>query len=280
VVTDSNGTFSLPAASVSYTKVLVASGAEDSMGFVVRGAADSAQIRLLPAAKLDVQFDKNFGSIKSIGFDVMAGGSTVGYGEASAGVKKTFAVPAGAVEAHAFTTESIASVSKLSLAPSQPATLKVTLRPTSWALNVGKPAPALTPTEVRNLRPGESLQHLRGRWVLVDFWATWCLPCVQQMPKITAFYESHANMRDRFEIIGVHSADGGASFAAIREDYERFVKGGWKGKPLPFPLVFDSTGDTQKRWGVESYPTTLLVDPNGALVGLATVEDLAKRLEQ
>jgi thiol-disulfide isomerase/thioredoxin len=279
VVTDARGAFSLPAAAIAWTKVLVASGPGDTLGFVVRGSADTAEIRLLSPAKLDVQFAKPFGAKNGVSFDVMAGGSAVGYGEAIAGVKSTVVVPAGAVEVHAFNAESIGTVNKLSLPPLHVTPLHVTLRPTSWARNIGKPAPPLTPTDVQNLARGESLDHLRGKWVLVDFWATWCLPCVQEMPKITAFYESHAKMRDRFEIVGVHSAEGGASFAAIQPDYQRFVQGPWKGKAPSFPLVFDSTGKTQKQWGIESYPTMLLVDPKGALVGLATLEDLAKRLE-
>ena len=120
--------------------------------------------------------------------------------------------------------------------------------------------------EVRNLSAGESLDRLKGKWVLGDFWATWCGPRIKEMPKITSFYESHAKLRDRFEIVAIHSADGGASFDAIRSDYENLVKRAWNGKPLPFPLVFDSTGNTQKRWGIEGYPTTLLVDPDGKVL--------------
>jgi thiol-disulfide isomerase/thioredoxin len=280
VITDSKGTFSLPAAPIRYTKVLVAAGPDGSMGFVVRGAANTAQIRLQAAAKLDVEFVKDFGAIEQIGFDLMAAGSAVGYGDATAAVKRTLLVPAGPLEMHATTPESIASTSKLTFEASRTTPLKVTLRPTSWALNVGKPAPTFTPTDVRNLPPTESLDRLRGKWVLVDFWATWCAPCVKEMPKVTAFYETHAKMRDRFEIVAVHSVEEGESFEAIRPAYDRLVKNAWQGKPLPFPLVFDSTGSTQKRWGIEAYPTTLLVDPNGRLVGLSNIEDLARRLEQ
>jgi thiol-disulfide isomerase/thioredoxin len=278
VVTDSNGRFSIPAARIRYTKVLVAAGSDGSMAFVVRGSANTGQIRLQPAARLDLEVIKNFGSLSGASFDLMAGGSTLAYGSTPTAEKKAVVVPAGAVELHVFTPEAIASVSKLSFEASRAASLTVTLRPTAWALNLGKPAPKISPTDVRNVRAGESLGELRGKWVLVEFWATWCVPCVRDMPKAIAFYETHARLRDRFEIVAVHSADGGESFAAIQSDYQRLVKRAWNDKPLPFPLVFDSTGNTQKRWGIEAYPTTLLVDPNGVLVGLGNLELLAERL--
>ena len=46
-----------------------------------------------------------------------------------------------------------------------------------------------------------------------------------------------------------------------------------------FPLLFDGSGKTHKAWGVESYPTMLLIDPSGKLVGPASLEDLKKSLQ-
>ena len=276
VISDPMGAFSIPAAPIRYTKVLVAAGSDGSMGFIVRGPSGPAQIRLSKPAQLDLEVVKTFGSKKPISFDLIAGGSAVGYGDAAPG-RSGFVVPAGSVELHAHDPETIANVTKLSFAASEATHLKVALQPTAWARNVGRPAPGFTPTDLQNMRPGESLASLRGKWVLVDFWAKWCVPCIQEMPQFIAFYEKHATKRSRFEIVGVHSPDG-ASLAAIQSDYDGLVKRGWGGKPLPFPLVFDSTGNTQKRWGIEAYPTTLLIDPKGRIVGLGTLEDLAKAL--
>ncbi len=276
VISDPTGAFSIPAAPIRYTKVLVAAGSDGSMGFIVREPAGPLQIRLSKPAQLDLDVVKTFGTRKPISFDLIAGGSAVGYGDAALG-RSAFVVPAGSVELHAHDVESIANITKLSLSASRATRLKVELQPTAWALNVGKPAPGFTPTDLQNLRAGQSLESLRGKWVLVDFWAKWCVPCIREMPKFISFYEKHAAQRDRFEIVGVHSPDG-ASLAAIRSDYDGLVKRGWGGKALPFPLVFDSTGNTQKRWGIEVYPTTLLVDPKGRIVGQGTLDDLAKEL--
>jgi hypothetical protein len=60
--------------------------------------------------------------------------------------------------------------------------------------------------------------------------------------------------------------------------YDAVAARSWGGKSLPFPLAFDATGATQKRWGIESYPTTLLIDPEGRLVGAGSIDDLAAKL--
>ena len=276
VVSNAAGAFTIPAATIRYTKVLVARGSDGSMGFVVRNANEPVKIQLGPPALLEIEIVKAFGSTrKPISFDLMADGSAVGYASMAFG-KAHFIVPRGSMELHASDPECVTSITPLSFEPAKTTHLKIALKPTSWARNLGKPAPGFTPTDVQNLRAGQSLDALHGKWVLVDFWATWCLPCIEQMPKLISFYDTHAAMRDRFEIIAVHSSDA-ASLAAIRDQYDKFIAHGW-GKELPFPLVFDSTGKTHKLWGVEAYPTTLLIDPEGRLVGLASIDDLASKL--
>ncbi len=52
----------------------------------------------------------------------------------------------------------------------------------------------------------------------------------------------------------------------------------WGGRNLPFPVLLDSTGATVKRYDIVRYPTTLLVDPNGVLVGEGDEKDLARKL--
>jgi len=278
VLTDASGRFSIPAAPIGYTHVLVAAGPDGSLGFASKASPAATQIRLFAPAKLKIALLKPFGHRVPHTFDLVSGGSSLGYASLR-GSSAEFAVPQGSYELGLSDPESTPVSLPLQLTSPLEKQVRLELRPTLWARNLGKPAPPFTPTEVQNWPAGRSLASLKGKWVLVSFWATWCRPCVEEMPKLIRFYEQHP--RDRFEILAVHSEDGGASFAAIRPAYDRFVKGPWGGQSLPFPMLFDSTGNTQKKvWGINAYPTTLLIDPAGNLVGLATLEDLRSKLEK
>jgi hypothetical protein len=90
-------------------------------------------------------------------------------------------------------------------------------------------------------------------------------------------YEAHKKDRDKFEILAFH--DGTAKdFAELDKNLEGPRKRYWGGRYLPFPILLDSTGQTIKDWGVHAFPTTLLIDPEGKLVGHAGEEQLAEKL--
>lgn len=115
-----------------------------------------------------------------------------------------------------------------------------------------------------------SLEALRGKVVLLDFWATWCGPCRAEIPALVKLYE---RLRNRgFEIVGVSLDMETAGLSAFVETYAM----GW-------PVVADGTGwDTEmaKRYKVESIPDTMLIDREGRLVrrGLRG-EELAHAVE-
>lgn len=273
VLTDAKGGFSMPAAKISYTRAVVARKGK-LIGFAMRNGTTSPQIRLTPAAHLDLTVVKRFGSQQRTGVDLVKDGSVLAYGNVTG--RASWALPQGAFDLVLSQAEIRQTTRPIAFKGPQREAITVTPLPTSWAKNLGKPAPALTPTELRNARD-VSPAALRGKWVLVDYWATWCMPCVQAMPKLIAFYAAHVKERDKFEIVAVYAPDG-KSFAAIQPSYNNLIEKAWAGKSLPFPLVFDSSGATHQRWGVESYPTTLLIDPQGRLVGAATIDDLAKKI--
>jgi thiol-disulfide isomerase/thioredoxin len=115
-----------------------------------------------------------------------------------------------------------------------------------------KPAPALAAKEWFNAPGGLELDKLRGKVVLLDFWGTWCGPCVAKLPRTE---ELHQKYKDRgVVVIGVHSAHG-------RENLADFLKE----KKVSFPVVVDQ-GDTAERYAIEAWPTYFLIGKDGKVV--------------
>ena len=97
------------------------------------------------------------------------------------------------------------------------------------------------------------------------------------MPELIALYEDHADYRDQFEVFAVHDKSV-KSFAELDEKLPKIKEHYWQGKDLPFPVLLDATGETGKLYGVHSYPTGILIDPDGKLVGEAEPADLEAKL--
>jgi thiol-disulfide isomerase/thioredoxin len=128
-------------------------------------------------------------------------------------------------------------------------------------LGVAAPAPCraadeLPPTPAPDFTlPGRdgkpvSLSSLRGKVVMVNFWASWCGPCRQEFPVLDQLYKKYQPMG--FTLVGVNvesEADLAQKFLAQT--------------PVTFPVLFDRQNSTSKLYGVNAMPTTLLVDRKG-----------------
>ncbi len=115
------------------------------------------------------------------------------------------------------------------------------------------------------------LSQMKGRVVLVDFWATWCVPCVGKIPQIKETYEQfHAR---GFEVVGI-------SFDGIQQSLQGFVEQ----KKLPWPQYFDGENFLKNKfaiqYGIASIPTMWLIDKNGNLRETNAGDDLKAKVEK
>lgn len=165
--------------------------------------------------------------------------------------------------------------------PDAEATLPFAVAPGKDELDLG--VVALAPSRLAQLNGSEApelsvrwpagaakrLADLRGKVVVLYFWATWCGPCLQRMPEMMALKEKLG--KEPVEWIAIHDA----SVEDIAELDERLPDLGrqfWDGKPLSLPTVLDEVADdgyrgaTISKYGVRSWPTVVLIDREGKVV--------------
>jgi thiol-disulfide isomerase/thioredoxin len=115
-----------------------------------------------------------------------------------------------------------------------------------------------------------SLSKLKGKVVLVDFWATWCGPCMAELPKVLAAY---LKLHDQgFEIIGI-------SFDEDKATLERVLKQ----KGMTWPQYFDGKlwgNEFGVKYGIDAIPSMWLIDRDGKVASTNARQDLVQQVEQ
>jgi cytochrome c biogenesis protein CcmG/thiol:disulfide interchange protein DsbE len=119
----------------------------------------------------------------------------------------------------------------------------------SSGIAVGEVAPAAPLPRLEGGGSG-SLADYRGDWVLVNFWASWCVPCRQEAPALERFQRRHGD--GRFTVLGIDSRD-------LSDDGRAFVRR----FGLSYPQLRDGDGATAHDFGTTGVPENYLVDPRG-----------------
>jgi thiol-disulfide isomerase/thioredoxin len=116
--------------------------------------------------------------------------------------------------------------------------------------------------------PPVNTSALKGKVVLVDFWATWCGPCKAELPNVLANYEKYHSRG--FEVVGVSCDQDKAALVAFIAD-----------KKLPWPIIFQQPGEASMAnyYGITGIPTAILTNKKGEVISLnARGEELTRLL--
>jgi len=118
-----------------------------------------------------------------------------------------------------------------------------------------KKAPTFT---LKNIDGGSvSLKKLRGKFVLLSFWATWCLPCVNEMPLFQKGYEGWSEKNLVFL-----SINSGEDIGKVRGFMQRYS--------FTFPVLIDTHSEVSVKYNIKYFPTNILIDRDGTIIKTQT----------
>ena len=101
-----------------------------------------------------------------------------------------------------------------------------------------------------------NLKDYHHRFVLLNFWATWCVPCLKEMPDLEKAYQQMGSKK--LIVLAVGMGEDKSSINRFAEKHE-----------FTFPMIADSTLEIARLYGVENIPITYLINPEGVIIGRA-----------
>lgn len=114
------------------------------------------------------------------------------------------------------------------------------------------------------------LSDLRGKKVLVNFWATWCAPCLEEMPALQKSLQSYG---DTVVILGVNKLEQAAVIAPFADQHQ-----------ISFPLIANPAGDISDRYGAKNIPVSYFINSDGTIgfqrIGLMPYDFMTLHLDQ
>ena len=116
---------------------------------------------------------------------------------------------------------------------------------TAWPAKVATPALDAVDLQGKTWNTTE----LAGKVVVLNFWATWCAPCKDELPTLQTLHDISDSQT---VVLSINVREPAARAA-------RYVQS----TGMTFPVISDAKGELAKRWGVTVYPTTILITPNG-----------------
>ncbi|RDV13367.1 AhpC/TSA family protein [Pontibacter diazotrophicus] len=126
------------------------------------------------------------------------------------------------------------------------------------SVSAGKPAPAFTVQDMKG--NAVSLADYRGQYVLLDFWGSWCGPCIKLIPETKAAYEKYKGKKVQFMGIAYDEEKDRAKLSGMIEKHG-----------MAWPQIFQDMSDESKKGVVRSYrvtsfPSVILINPEGSIV--------------